>query len=376
MDPESAKSRYLFIDALRGIAALGVLFHHLYYNSVLQEALQNVFPDWVTAVLNRGAFGVEVFFVLSGFVIAHSIRDLSLSARSAGTFLLRRQIRLDPPYWTVILLTLTLHWVELNVPGLRPDPLPSLPAVLQNVFYVHQIMDTRAVLDVAWTLCLEVQFYLVFILILASMNRVGGRSSATELRPPTLVLVTGLGLISLIDVQPGVEGPFFLSAWFYFAAGVLCCWATHGRIRGAIFWSFMLAFALSTVLHLEPRMVSGWIAAALLYLAGQMGGLKTWLSWAPLQYFGRISYSLYLIHVLVAVSILKLGYKLTGNAEYAALGWFILAGVASVAAAHLLYVTVERRSVRFAARLKGLAGSDNGARMEPQKVSIATAARI
>src|SRR4051794_29974124 len=99
MSSKIATPRYVFIDALRGIACLGVLFHHLLHNTVLEVTLRKVLPAFVQAAFGYGARGVQIFFIISGFVIAHSLRDFVPSARNIGSFILRRQMRLDPAYW-------------------------------------------------------------------------------------------------------------------------------------------------------------------------------------------------------------------------------------------------------------------------------------
>jgi peptidoglycan/LPS O-acetylase OafA/YrhL len=89
-----------------------------------------------------------------------------------------------------------------------------------------------------------------------------------------------------------------------------------------------------------------------IYAAAQNGGLFSWGRSRLWQYLGRISYSLYLIHVLVLLVVMRIGYKITGDAPYAALLWFVMAGVLCVGAAHLLNVAIERPSMNRAARFK------------------------
>jgi peptidoglycan/LPS O-acetylase OafA/YrhL len=85
---------------LRGIAASGVLLYHLSVVSMMMlEAYRATSPFWLRHLFGLGSQGVTLFFVLSGFVIAHSLRHDSLSLQSLARFILRRQVRLDPPYW-------------------------------------------------------------------------------------------------------------------------------------------------------------------------------------------------------------------------------------------------------------------------------------
>jgi glycosyltransferase involved in cell wall biosynthesis len=83
-------NRYRFLDGLRGLAALGVVMAHVASHS--QDLVSTGIPSGLIAVLYQGKFGVEVLFVISGFVIAHTTRDVN-NLRSTFNFLLRRQVR-------------------------------------------------------------------------------------------------------------------------------------------------------------------------------------------------------------------------------------------------------------------------------------------
>jgi peptidoglycan/LPS O-acetylase OafA/YrhL len=101
----------------------------------------------------------------------------------------------------------------------------------------------------------------------------------------------------------------------------------------------------------KPMLIA-WTTTVLLYVAGRMGKLTTWLRFAPLQYLGKISYSLYLSHMLVSGYVLRLGFRLTHHDPASAVFWFFTAGAISLVAAHGLYLLIEQRSVKFAARFK------------------------
>ncbi|KAB1123843.1 acyltransferase family protein [Neorhizobium galegae] len=90
-------------------------------------------PDWVETALLNGGLGVAVFFVLSGFVIAHSLYDKPMSLPEFGRFTLRRSLRLDPAYWASIAVTIAFaalsSYLVSGRLGQRKDP--DLPP--QNV---------------------------------------------------------------------------------------------------------------------------------------------------------------------------------------------------------------------------------------------------
>jgi peptidoglycan/LPS O-acetylase OafA/YrhL len=357
---ESASGRrFVLVDALRGIAALAVLFHHLLFNSELQITLWQVLPAWFAEFCHRGAFGVEIFFVISGFVIAHSLRNVQLSPKSVGMFMVRRQLRLDPPYWTVLLLTVAAMYLERHIPWIERRPIPSGADIVTNLFYLQNITRNLAIMGVSWTLCLEVQFYLVFILLLAAAKALSRNVTAALNVSFALVAVLAVASILIKRVPESYMDAWFIQWWYYFACGAMCYWAVnHSRFRIPLI-VFMVLFAVMALRDPFPMYI-GLATTLLLFVAGIMGKLTTWLDFVPLQYLGKISYSLYLSHLLVAVYVLRIGYRLTRTNHAGAVLWFFVAGAVSIVAAHGLYLLVEQRSIRFGARFRP-AQMDHGA---------------
>ncbi len=213
----SSNPRFCFLDALRGVAASGVVLHHLFFASVMVTVYEGASPSWVRDLFQVGAHGVEIFFVLSGFVIAHSLRNNELSLASLGRFILRRQVRLDPPYWAALVLGLGALWMRNHLPGVQRQPMPSAPELLLNATYLHELFrlpKESAVLEVAWTLCLEIQFYLVFIALLwachsSSRPRPTDENGTPSIAPSALALMWLSGAACLVARLFVVDAAFF-----------------------------------------------------------------------------------------------------------------------------------------------------------------------
>ncbi|HEY5315251.1 MAG TPA: hypothetical protein VIK18_22155, partial [Pirellulales bacterium] len=80
--------------------------------------------------------------------------------------------------------------------------------------------------------------------------------------------------------------------------------------------------------------------------------LSSWLGSGALQHLGRISYSVYLVHIPIGTRIVNLGHRITGDSGPAAIGWILLALAATLVAAYILHVLVEAPCIRLASRLK------------------------
>jgi len=106
--------RIAIVDSLRGIAALAVAWYHFTNGGHLLTA------GVLKSSGEFGWLGVEVFFVISGFIIPYSMFRSGYQLRSNGsTFILKRVIRLDPPYLLAIVMTIALAYASAAVPAFR-----------------------------------------------------------------------------------------------------------------------------------------------------------------------------------------------------------------------------------------------------------------
>lgn len=343
--------RFRFVDDLRGVAATGVALSHLVW----------LLPSWLH-VFELGRLGVEVFFVISGFVMAYSLRDADISGSFIGRFALRRSIRLDPPYWAVIVLELVvlMLWIE---------PLPPLRDILLNAVYLHEITSSYPIVIVAWTLCLELQFYLVLVLLLglrqALRRRLGVDRVATDLLAfgPLAVASLLVGLSPLfevyVDVTIGPPWALFLPYWYLFFSGVLLAWVLiDGRptwwVLGyqGIVVAAMVSYPERGLLPEEDLSALAGVVVVTLFLAvGRTEVLQRGFGVPLISYLGRISYSLYLVHFVIGVNLILVVERRYGSGALPMFVAFGLALGASLVAAHLLHRFVEAPSVELARRV-------------------------
>ena len=167
---DTPSERFLFIDAMRGIAAMLVVLFHANEGKHIPTLFQNL-PRWFQLIIENGNHGVAIFFVLSGFVISHSVYSHRVTGTFISRFVVRRSLRLDPPYWVAIAVTLGFAYLSAAFIPDKATPEWSLNQIIAHFFYLQAILGFPHVNDVFWTLCLEVQFYLVYIgLLLIARN--------------------------------------------------------------------------------------------------------------------------------------------------------------------------------------------------------------
>jgi len=346
------KVRFLFLDGLRGIAALAVVLYH--FNGALLEVSQNWTSGLFTKFFDYGYLGVDIFFVISGFVIPYSVSRFEPSFQFLGRFVLRRSIRLDPPYWLTIFLELFVLFLTINYFSSYSSisSLPDMAKVLSHFIYAQDMLGYGNIIEVFWTLCFEVQFYLFFVLSLIFVRNLNKIVGATIANVIIFIIGAGIFVYSILLFFTPLESPIaglFVPRWFQFFLGFL---AMRSVRKGSLRVEFIVAS--SVILAASALNPSGAdngivavVTAGLLVIAGVNGKMGTWLSSRPLQFLGRTSYSLYLIHSVVGWRLIKLlgSWVEPDPALYLLIVLFIAGVAISILVAWAMYILVEKPSL-------------------------------
>jgi peptidoglycan/LPS O-acetylase OafA/YrhL len=343
---ENTNQRFQFIDGLRGIAALSVVLFHIHL--AIKKHTAYALPFFLEEVFFTGYLGIQIFFVLSGFVIAYSVRNASNDLSFFSRFFIRRSLRLDPPYWVVIILTLLLA----GIAGLTFKSGTEFPfsgtQIFYNLIYLPDLMQVPLIIPVAWTLCVEFQFYLVFALLILMIQYTGLNKRMA------LVLWGVLSLFSILQNTPWavihLKPVTFIPHWYSFFLGCTVCWAMlDKKIRAFLWINYLIVLSLSFWTS-TPHAAVSLATALLIDGVSLVGGLHRVLKERFFQYTGRLSYSLYLIHWPIGMKLVDLGYKMGGDlmASPAAVALlFIFTLLVTLGAADLFYRLVEKPSHEF-----------------------------
>jgi peptidoglycan/LPS O-acetylase OafA/YrhL len=356
----STGGRFLMIDGLRGVAAMMVVVYHLHI--ALYDSVRAWIPSAFDSLLAQGNLGVDIFFVLSGFAISHSVRNGNYTLGYLGRFALRRSIRLDPPLWAAIAAELVLIKVALRVYPDLGTQIPSAGQVVANVTYLQHFVGSRDIVPVFWSLTYEAQFYLVTVLSLVIWQHVPETGGLRRWKALGTYAIASLAFtysaLIFLNFLASPKDFLFIDRWFQFALGALAWAAVTRRVPlSAFIAAWLLVAAVAAVSNAEPYRILATSAAlltsALLVWAGVSGRLSTVLAGRVAQFLGKISYSLYLLHAVVGWRFIALCKRLIGVQLSPIQATIVgLAGVAlSIASAWVMYVTVEAPSLRLAKRV-------------------------
>lgn len=345
------QERFRTIDGLRGIAALAVVCYHL--NGAVARTYGTRLPGGIETIFAHGYLGVDVFFVLSGFVIAYSIRNATVTWGFLGRFALRRSVRLDPPYWMAILLEIALISVGLGL-GLSDAPIPSLKQFASHFLYLQNLLGYGDISDVFWTLCFEIQFYLGLVVLYLVHRQLAGIVERRVLYAATVLALAALFGLSLAS-RYGVMGLALpagvaLIRWFQFFMGVCVFWVVSGRAPFGVLVAAWVATVGVVAIQGKPwYQIVPVIVSALLLWSYRKDRMATLLSNRPIQLLGAISYSLYLFHAMIGWRFIRVTGIVAGSDP--PLGIVVLvfcAGLGlSVASAWFLWKFLEQPALRI-----------------------------
>ena len=335
--PVSGARPFLLIQVLRGIAALMVVWHHA-------TLMENERLDPARGVWLSGAGGVDIFFVISGFVMVLSSRSLCGAVHPVRIFLQRRIDRVVPMYWIVTTVKLG---IALSLPALAPNVLNGLWHVIASYLFLPSLNAAGAihpVLIVGWTLNFEAAFYVMVAL---------GLGLRLPLVPFLLTLLAALGfagwvLRGSLPVILSQINPLLLEFGYgVLLTGILPLLRVRRR-WGAVLYSMALLAGFA-VIQINPQEVVRtsrpfvWGLAAMVIVGSALALEDQAGKWMPgwLLQIGNASYTNYLIHTLV-LAVLGFLWSKKGTSDHA--GWIVgtmLCVVACAIAAEIGYRFVE-----------------------------------
>ena len=368
------------LDGLRGIAVLAVVIEHAWPN-----------------VLPGGFAGVDVFFVLSGYLITGLLlREITRTGTvDLVAFYARRVRRIIPAATLCVIVVAILFTAVLGVGFGRSFRTEALSAALSvsNFLFVSRATDYFAADPSSspflhyWSLAVEEQFYLlwptVLILLFAIGRRAARRSEASGRAPVAaarlwrwlpISLAAGIAVLSFgLTLASAPTTAFFLlphRAWELLVGGLLA-WLpiavrwSPGRGVGPVRWALAVggtaAIALTFVVQFErwPGIVTALpvLGTAALILGGTAMPGARWLSAAWLRFFGRISYALYLWHWPILAASALIALPAAQPPLWMTVGAVLLAIAAAIGSTFLLEEPIRFSPTRWLTRVRAIAAA-------------------
>ncbi len=332
---ERQATYYPHIDGLRTFAVLSVLFFH-------------VFPEWCSG----GFIGVDVFFVISGYLITKGLyRDLEGGTYSISNFYVRRIRRIFPAYAGMILFSVILGWIIYDAESMKVLVKSVLSSIVfcSNIFfqrnsgYFDANIQDNPLLNM-WSLSVEEQFYVFFPLILAFLFKYARNRHRTILWAIAWASMGAGTILLLLNFK--ATAVFYglpFRAWELLAGSLLAgAGMKKSRKHNWVGMASLVLLCSLFFLYSGETLFPG--ASAILPVAcayflireGQCGASRVILEHPLTVFIGKISYSLYLFHWPILVFA---RYLCEGIVPSVILGWCVI--VLSFVAAILSWKYVE-----------------------------------
>ncbi|MDG1842383.1 MAG: acyltransferase [Crocinitomicaceae bacterium] len=267
------------IDFLRGLAVSMVLIVHS-----SSSTLPRVEESAIHELFEIGKYGVQIFFVISGYIICYSLFNSNYSIKNLLQFFTKRLVRINPPAYILIIGFLLIElftWLVSTNYLILPDPFDS-ELILANFLFLSNAFGTDLYIDTFWTLEIELQFYLLigimfpFLVnksIVVRFIALGGIILFGFSAIP--VALTGYVACFLLGISYFLMQFHFINRWVLLMSCIVVAalFLFHNQYF-ELFFSFLSLFLIS---------------------------LKKPIKSEFFQYLGRISYSLYIVHVFIFI---------------------------------------------------------------------------
>ncbi len=296
--PRGKRNRMGALDGLRILAALMVcLYHYAGKEGTVADSWggspAHVFPT-LSSFATYGSLGVQLFFIISGFVIC-----MSSWGRTVGDFFRSRVARLYPAYWVaIVVVTAAALVLPVVVKPLRPDEL------LVNLTMLQQPMGVDRVLGVCWTLWVELRFYVLFAVFVVWRGVTYRR---------VVVFCCGwtlAGAFARIADHPLTDALVMRDHAPYFIAG-LALYLIHRYGSDLLLWGIVLVswllgqrYSVTALWHpgaggefgRSPYVIQLIVTLSFVAVAAVALGWLRWADWRWLTFAGALTYPFYLLH--------------------------------------------------------------------------------
>jgi peptidoglycan/LPS O-acetylase OafA/YrhL len=360
--PGRIKGHIQELDGLRGIAIVLVLLHHFWPHTGPLHRF--------SALAHLGWIGVDLFFVISGFLITGILLDTLGDRNYYRNFYARRALRIFPLYYLFLLAAFTL------IPHLQSGRDSAGEFVRQSgsplwyAFYLGNLREAIVgkepayILAPLWSLSIEEQFYISFPFVVACLSRERLR---TLLR--AMVFLAPAFRLVMFFLVPGNERIQYLATFSRVDVLSLGCllalefrtpraapqtWPV-GKLFVGLLGAMAAAFALKGLDRMLPfcriagySLVAFTFAALVAWTVVNRGSKATgWLRSAPLGYLGRLCYGIYLLQRPAEVILVKIGPKLGLHPESGSVLMLAARCVTAVALATISWYLFERNVLKL-----------------------------
>lgn len=325
---KSLGSQVKTIDCLRGVAALMVCFYHFVCGNGAYLPEDNI----LKIIGRHGYLGIEIFFIISGFILPYSMEKNNYTLKNYWKFISKRILRLDPPYITVIILTLILGYIGTLLPSYRGLPVQiDVVQIALHLGYITAIFDKDWINPVFWTLALEFQFYLILALIYPIISK-------------TKHHMYFLTMCCLLFSYFSDNEAYILKFLPFFSLGINFFFFYTSKLKLPEFILIIVCIYSFILLKFNISYLISSLVPLIIFYNDQISN-KT------LLFLGKISYSIYLLHVPIGMKIINFSEPKVANINWRGMIVFVDL-MLLVVVSYFFYKFIELPAIKLSKKIK------------------------
>lgn len=315
-------NKIISIQYLRGIACLLVLLHHISLTIVDKGIWDRFYFE------SRN--GVQLFFIISGFIIPYSLYKYNYKIKNFFRFILRRMIRIDIPMWVAILLIFLLGTSYNFCNNISLKNWGDFKILLFNLFYIIPFTKHCWYDGIFWTLGLEFQYYLLMGLLFPILL-----SKYKYVFITTSIIIWIISYVYLENIL-GIQ-KFIPSQWIFFSIGQITFLYYIKQLNKKHFYTYLLVHTIALFIFYSKLIAPIFFITPIFILFIQK-------DIRLLNFIGAISYSLYLSHPLVLNQLNKVFDFQNSN--------IYLPIATSIVVAYIFYISIEKQALLLSKKIR------------------------
>jgi len=331
---KNAANRMPLIDALKAVAAILIVMHHLAAYGPLAAAFQEFSPRLLNGLYDYGRIAVQVFLVIGGFLAARGLSPQgdALAVSPLG-LIWKRYLRLAIPYLAAIGLAIVCaaiadRWMDDESVPARA----TFKQWLAHLFLLQGLLGFESLSAGVWYIAIDFQLFA----LMAGLLWLG----RVRYLAPALVLMTGIASLFWFNRNTGLDN---WAIYFFgsYALGAAAWWVSARHQRVSWLGVILTVAVAALVIDFRLRIAVALAVALLLAFSRRSGLLETWPNAKPLVSLGKISYSIFLVHFPVCLLINAFFAQLSHPTIAMSILVALIALTASITAGALFYRWIE-----------------------------------
>ncbi len=225
--------RYDLPDAMKGLAACVIVFHHLSVYAPRVELAESFAPLFMDALYYQARYAVHLFLVIGGFSLAISMPSRVLTFRETISLGAARYLRLAIPYLVVLTMLMASVWTFQDA-SMQPPLVEhwTVSQLVAHLFFMQDLLGYGNLSAGTWYLCIDLQFALLFLFLQWGLGRFLQWRGAASLLPVSMAIVLApLGIVSAWywgKIEAAESYVFYFLGSF--VLGVLVAWTLQRKI--------------------------------------------------------------------------------------------------------------------------------------------------